>query len=176
MKFLLLLVLLAVAWAIWRGWNSGPLLQPGSEAPDFRLPDQSGNFHRLSDYTGKWRIVYFYPKDDTPGCTKEACAFRDGLARLQAADAVVLGISVDSAESHRRFAEKHKLNFPLLADTDGTVSRQYGALMDWQVFKMAKRVSFLIGPDGKIRHVYPQVDPENHAAEILERIKSFNSK
>ena len=176
MKLILLLVLLVVAWAVWRGWHTGPLPQPGSPAPDFRLPDQSGNVHQLSDYAGKWRIVYFYPKDDTPGCTKEACSFRDGLARLQAADAVVLGISVDNSERHRRFEEKHNLNFPLLADVDGTVSRQYGVLMDWKVFKMAKRVTFLIGPDGKISHVHPQVDPENHAAETLESINSINSK
>lgn len=176
MKFLLLLVLLAVAWAIWRGWNSGSLPQPGSQAPEFRLPDQSGNFHQLSDYTGKWRIVYFYPKDDTPGCTKEACSFRDGQAKLQAAGAVVLGISVDSAESHRRFAEKHKLNFPLLADEDGKVSRQYGVLMDWHVLRMTRRVTFLIDPDGNINHVYHQVDPDRHAGEILEKIESLKSK
>lgn len=176
MKLVLLFALLVIGWAIWRGWHTGPLPQPGSQAADFRLPDQSGNVHQLSDSTGKWRIVYFYPKDDTPGCTKEACSFRDGLARLQAADAVVLGISVDNAESHRRFAEKHKLNFPLLADVDGAVSRQYGVLMDWKVFRMAKRVTFLIGPDGTLRHVYPRVDPERHAKEILETIKALNSK
>lgn len=174
MKLVLLLILLAVAWAVWRGMNTGALPQPGSAAPDFHLPDQAGNFHQLSDHAGKWRIVYFYPKDDTPGCTKEACTFRDGLAKLQAAGAVVMGISVDDTDSHKRFAEKHRLNFPLLADADGAVSRKYGVLMDWQVFRMAKRVTFLIGPDGKISHVYPQVDPDRHADEILDRLQPKN--
>jgi peroxiredoxin Q/BCP len=129
----------------------------------------------LSDHTGKWRIVYFYPKDDTPGCTKEACTFRDGLVKLQAAGAMVMGVSVDDAESHKRFAEKYQLNFPLLSDTDGAVSRKYGVLMDWKFMRMAKRVTFLVGPDGKISHVYPQVDPDRHADEILKTIESFKS-
>ncbi len=176
MKFVLILLLLIIAWAVWRAMNTGTLPQPGSPAPDFRLSDQAGNFHQLSDHAGKWRIVYFYPKDDTPGCTKEACTFRDGLAKLQAADAVVMGISVDDAGSHRRFAERYRLNFPLLADADGAVSRKYGVLMNWQVFRMAKRVTFLIGPDGKISHVYPQVDPDRHAGEILDRLQTQNPK
>lgn len=176
MQVVLLFALLIIGWALWRGWHTGTLPQPGSHAPDFRLPDQSGNVHQLSDSTGKWRIVYFYPKNDSPYCTKEACAFRDGLTSLQACGAVVFGVSVDNAESHRRFAEKHKLNFSLLADVDGAVSRQYGVLMDWKVFKMARRVTFLIGPDGTIHHVYPRVDPERHAKEILQTIKPLNSK
>jgi peroxiredoxin Q/BCP len=175
MKLLLLFVLLFIAWAVWRGMNTGTLPQAGSPAPDFRLPDQAGNFHQLSGYAGKWRIVYFYPKDDTPVCMKEACSFRDGQAKLQAAGAVVMGISVDDAESHKHFAEKHRLNFPLLADADGAVSKSYGVLMDWKILRMAKRVTFLVGPDGKISHVYPQVDPDRHAEDILEAIESFKS-
>jgi thioredoxin-dependent peroxiredoxin len=170
MKLALFLILLVAVWAIWRGWNTGTVPQPGSQAPDFRLQDQSGRFHQLSDYAGRWRIVYFYPRDDTPGCTKEACEFRDGLARLEAAGAMVMGISVDTPASHQQFADKHRLNFPLLADVDGAVSRQYGVLMDWKVLRMAKRVTFLIDPQGNIDHVYPQVDPDRHAAEILARL------
>ncbi len=175
MKFVLILLLLIIAWAVWRAMNTGALPQPGSPAPDFRLPDQAGNFHQLSDHTGKWRIVYFYPKDDTPGCTKEACAFRDGLVQLQAAGVVVMGISVDNTDSHKRFAEKHRLNFPLLADADGTVSKRYGVLMDWKILHMAKRVTFLIGPDGLVRHVYPRVDPDRHVAEILAALGQYRS-
>lgn len=176
MKLILLCLLLLVAWALWRGWNTGPLPQPGSRAPDFRLPDQAGNFHQLSDHAGRWRIVYFYPKDDTPGCTKEACEFRDGLARLEAAGAMVMGISVDTPASHQQFAEKHRLNFPLLADVNGAVSRQYGVLMDWKVLRMAKRVTFLIDPQGNIDRVYPRVDPDRHAAEILDTLQTRVAK
>lgn len=176
MKLLLLLILLTLAWAVWRGMHTGPMPGTGSAAPDFRLPDQAGNFHRLSDHAGKWRVVYFYPKDDTPGCTKEACSFRDGLTKLQAAGAVVMGISVDDAASHKHFAEKHQLNFPLLADADGAVSRKYGVLMDWKILRMAKRVTFLVGPDGKISHVYPRVDPDRHADEILDWLQAPHSK
>ncbi|NWG38717.1 MAG: peroxiredoxin [Hydrogenophilaceae bacterium] len=175
MKLLLLLVLLAVLWTVWRGVNTAVMPLAGSRAPDFRLPDQDGKFHQLSAYAGKWRIVYFYPRDDTPGCTKEACAFRDGLEKLQAAGAVVLGISVDGVARHKRFAEKYHLNFPLLADPHGAVSRQYGVLMDWVILRMAKRVTFLIGPDGTISHVYRQVDPDRHDEAILKTIESLKS-
>jgi peroxiredoxin Q/BCP len=93
-----------------------PAMEVGTLAPDFALPDQEGRTHRLSDYRGRWVVLYFYPKDDTPGCTKEACGFRDQMGSLKALDAVVLGVSADDVESHKRFAEKYGLNFPLLAD------------------------------------------------------------
>jgi peroxiredoxin Q/BCP len=167
MKLLLLLFLLFIAWAGWRAWQTGTPPAAGEMAPDFRLPDQSGKMHTLSEYGGRWLVLYFYPKDDTPGCTREACAFRDGLARLEAAGAAVVGISVDTPDSHRRFAAKYKLPFTLLADTDGSVARRYGVLMDWKLFHLAKRVTFLVNPCGKVLRIYPQVDPDRHAGEIL---------
>jgi peroxiredoxin Q/BCP len=176
MKLILLLVAVLIAWAVWRAWNAGPLLGAGTPAPDFGLADQDGKLRHLSDHVGQWRVVYFYPRDDTPGCTKEACTFRDGLVRLQAAGAVVLGVSVDDVDSHRRFARKHGLNFPLLADVDGAVARRYGVLMDWTFLRMAKRVTFLVDPHGMIDQVYPKVDPERHAAEILARLEAGNHK
>lgn len=170
MKIALLLILLLLAWAGWRAWHTGALPATGESAPDFSLPDQHGKLHRLSDYAGRWLVLYFYPRDDTPGCTREACAFRDGLTKLEAAGAAVVGISVDSQDSHRRFAEKYRLPFALLADTDGNVARNYGALMDWKIFRMSKRITFLVSPDGKVRQVYQQVDPDRHADEILAEL------
>jgi peroxiredoxin Q/BCP len=167
MKLTLLLILPLAAWIGWRAFHTGPLPGPGAAAPDFRLPDQHGKPHGLGDYAGRWLVLYFYPKDNTPGCTREACAFRDGLARLEAAGASVVGVSVDSQASHAGFAEKYRLPFPLLADADGSVSRRYGVLMDWQVFRMARRATFLISPAGRLQRVYARVDPNRHAEEIL---------
>jgi peroxiredoxin Q/BCP len=167
LKLLLLLITLLLAWLGWGAFRTGTRPLPGTLAPEFRLADQHGKTHQLSDYTGRWLVLYFYPKDDTPGCTREACAFRDGLAKLQAAGASVLGISVDSASSHARFAQKYQLNFSLLADEDGSVSRRYGTLMDWKIYRMSRRVTFLISPEGKIQQAYSQVDPTRHADEIL---------
>lgn len=170
MKLVLLIILSFIVWVGWRAWNTGTLPTAGENAPDFHLPDQHGKLHSLSDYAGRWLVLYFYPKDDTPGCTREACAFRDGLARLETADAVVVGISVDTLDSHRKFAEKYRLSFDLLADTDGHVARHYGVLMDWKIFRMAKRTTFLIDPAGKVQQVYERVDPDRHADEILAEL------
>jgi peroxiredoxin Q/BCP len=155
-------------------------LAAGDPAPDFTLPDQNEHEHTLSDYRGKWVLVYFYPRDNTPGCTQEACAFRDTFARLRRAGAVVLGISPDSVRSHGRFAEKHDLPFPLLADTDRKVVRLYGA---WGKKKMAGREymgvfrkSFLVDPEGRLAKAYEKVRPKEHAAEVLEDIKSLKKK
>lgn len=115
-------------------------------------------------------MLYFYPRDDTPGCTREACAFRDGLAKLKAAGAEVLGVSADTRQSHVRFAEKHQLNFPLLADSDGTVARRYGCLMDWKLFRMPRRTTFLIDPAGRIHQVFQRLDPNRHPEEILAEL------
>lgn len=167
MKIALPLILLVLAWVIWRARHTGPMPVPGAAAPDFRLFDQHGGTHRLSDYAGRWLVLYFYPKDDTPGCTREACVFRDGLAKLEAVGAAVVGVSVDTLASHARFAEKYQLNFPLLADADGTVPRRYGTLMDWLFLRMAKRVTFLVDPKGQVRRVYRRVDPTVHADEII---------
>ena len=131
-----------------------PAMEVGTLAPDFALPDQEGRTHRLSDYRGRWVVLYFYPKDDTPGCTKEACGFRDQMGSLKALDAVVLGVSADDVESHKRFAEKYGLNFPLRAE---------GGL----------RQRCCIDPEGRIARVWRKVSPEGHALEVAEALKAL---
>lgn len=147
-------------------------------APNFRLPDQAWKEHSLSDYLGKWVILYFYPKDDTPGCTKEACAFRDSFKELEKHDVIVLGISKDSVESHKKFAEKYHLDFPLLADVEAEVSKQYGTYDKHQFMGLPgiKRETFLIDPDGDIAMIYKDVDPVKHAQEILEDLEHLNNE
>lgn len=145
----------------------------GSMAPDFTLPDQYGKQRQLSEWRGKWVVLYFYPKDDTPGCTEEACTFRDDLEQLSALEAQVVGISIDTSDSHKKFAEKYHLPFPLLADAKGEVAANYGALSNWLVIKLAKRYTFLINPQGKIARSYLSVDTSRHSAEILNDLKQF---
>lgn len=145
--------------------------QVGALAPDFTLPDQQGTPRKLSDYRGKWVVVYFYPKDETPGCTKEACAFRDDWQALSALNAQVIGISLDDTQSHAQFASKHRLPFLLLSDASGEVVERYGAMMNLLVMKLAKRHTYLIAPDGKIAQVYRNVDPGGHSREIVEFLK-----
>jgi peroxiredoxin Q/BCP len=150
---------------------SGP--EPGQPAPDFALPDQQGQLRRLADWRGKWLVLYFYPKDDTPGCTTEACNFRDDWLQLQAQGAEVVGISVDSSAAHAAFAQKYKLPFPLLADAKGEVAARYGALSDWLVIKLAKRYTFIISPEGRVAKVYRSVDTAKHSAQILADLQQL---
>jgi len=133
-------------------------------APDFTLSDQDGVEHTLSAYRGQWVLLYFYPKDDTPGCTKEACTIRDSLPSFTGAKAAVFGVSADSVESHKKFSEKYGLPFPLLADEKKEVIGKYG---------VASRTSFLIAPDGTVKKVYEKVNPDVHAAEVLADLKTF---
>ncbi|HVQ44422.1 MAG TPA: peroxiredoxin [Candidatus Saccharimonadia bacterium] len=141
-------------------------------APDFRLPDQSGTIRSLKDYAGKWLVLYFYPEDDTPGCTIEACAFRDDYPALQARGLSVVGVSRDSVESHQQFAEKHHLNFPILADESRTVHEAYGAWGKKKTLGVeyvgATRKTFLINPQGQIAKEYPKVTPMGHSAQIMK--------
>ncbi|WP_448567616.1 thioredoxin-dependent thiol peroxidase [Thermus sp.] len=147
----------------------------GTLAPDFALPDQGGRLHRLSDYRGRWVVLYFYPKDDTPGCTKEACGFRDRMGDLQALGAVVLGVSADDVESHKRFAEKYGLNFPLLADPERQAILAYGAWgkknLYGKEYEGVLRQTFLIDPEGRIVKVWRKVSPEGHAEEVAEALR-----
>lgn len=145
----------------------------GQPAPDFELEDQQGKTRRLSEWRGKWLVLYFYPKDDTPGCTTEACSFRDDWLQLQALGAEVVGISVDTSNSHQAFAQKYKLPFPLLADAKGEVAARYGALSDWLVIKLAKRYTFIVSPEGRIAKVYRSVDTGKHSAEILADLQQL---
>jgi peroxiredoxin Q/BCP len=148
----------------------------GSDAPGFKLQDQNGDWHDLMDYRGSWLAVYFYPKDDTPGCTKEACNFRDNIYAFKAIGAEVVGISVDDVDSHRKFSDKYKLPFTILADETGATSSAYGVLKDWKLVQIAARQSFLINPDGVIVKHYEKVDPENHTQEVLADIESLQSE
>jgi peroxiredoxin Q/BCP len=147
----------------------------GTLAPDFALPDQEGRVHRLSDYRGRWVVLYFYPKDDTPGCTKEACGFRDRMGDLQALGAVVLGVSADDVASHKRFAEKYGLNFPLLADPERQAILAYRAWgkknLYGKEYEGVLRQTFLIDPEGRIAKAWRKVSPEGHAEEVAEALR-----
>ena len=145
----------------------------GDLAPSFNLQDQNGYWHDLKDYRGQWLAVYFYPKDDTPGCTKEACNFRDNIYAFKAIDAAVVGISVDDVESHKAFSDKYQLPFTILADTGGKTAESYGVLRDYKLMKLASRQSFLINPDGEIAKHYADVDPDTHTDEVLTDIKAM---
>jgi len=139
----------------------------GSQAPEFKLQDQDGAWHNLSDYRGSWLALYFYPRDDTPGCTTEACNFRDSKFAYEAIGAKVVGVSVDDVESHKAFEEKYKLPFTLLADPEGKTCAEYGVLRDYKLAKIAARQTFIIDPDGNIAKHYEDVDPETHSSEVL---------
>jgi len=143
----------------------------GSAAPAFSLPDQTGEIHSLTDYQGSWLLLYFYPKDDTPGCTTEACQFRDHITVLNALGVKIVGISLDDEASHAAFAAKHELPFTLLADSDGVVTERYDALRNLMVIKVAKRYSFLINPQGVIAERYLDVDPDTHASQVITDVK-----
>ena len=149
----------------------------GKKAPSFSLPDQNGKKHRLSEYAGKYVLLYFYPKDDTPGCTKEACALRDNFPAFKKLGITVFGVSADNEKSHKKFEEKYSLPFTLLSDVDHTAAEAYGA---WGLKKFMgreydgmHRVSFLINPEGKIAKVYEKVKPEVHAEEVLGDLKEL---
>ena len=152
----------------------------GDMPPDFSLSDQNEQIHSLKDYKNKWILLYFYPKDNTPGCTKEACSFRDWWGKLKKLGVVVLGVSKDSIKSHINFANKYKLPFPLLSDQNLEVIKKYGA---WAKKKMmgreyfgVKRISVLINPQGKVQKIYNNVKPEHHAEEVWHDVRQFTPK
>lgn len=172
MKWLLLLGLAgALMLLLARMAQAAEIPKVGQAAPDFSLPDQNGKLHSLADYSGKWLVLYFYPKDDTPGCTQEACAFRDDLHLLTALGAEVVGVSMDDSSSHAEFASKYHLPFPLLAAKNTDVAARYGVLLNLGLFKMSKRYTFLINPQGKIKKVYDKVETSRHSKEIIEDLK-----
>jgi peroxiredoxin Q/BCP len=148
----------------------------GSMAPGFKLQDQAGKWHALSDYRGKWVALYFYPKDDTPGCTTQACGFRDNIFAFNKEGAVILGVSVDDVASHKAFAEKHGLPFTILADSDKAVTRQYGVLKSYMgLMELARRDTFIVDPQGRIAKHYESVDPSGHSQVVLEDIKALKA-
>ena len=151
-------------------------IQEGAKAPAFKLPASNGETINLADYKGRRVVLYFYPRADTPGCTKEACRFRDAIASYKKLDVPVFGVSPDPVEDVKKFAEKFKLNFPLLADADHAVCEKYGV---WQEKSMygkkyfgAARTTFVIGDDGKIEHVFARVKPEGHDREVLDYLRA----
>src|SRR5499427_3954277 len=151
-------------------------IDEGKKAPAFSLNDQNGKTHRLSDYAGKPVVLYFYPKDDTPGCTKESCAFRDNLPKFKKSKAAVFGVSILDQASKRRFADKFDLNFPLLADADHAVAEKYGVWQQKSLYGRkywgVVRTTFVIGKDGKLLHVFEKVKPEGHEKEVMEWIEA----
>jgi thioredoxin-dependent peroxiredoxin len=147
------------------------LPQPGDPAPEVALPDEHGTIHTLAAQHGRWTVVYFYPKDDTPGCTVEACAFRDDSEALRARGADVWGISPQGVASKRAFREKYELPFPLLIDADHSVAEAYGSWVEKQnygkTYMGTARTTFLIDPEGRVAHAWPTVRPDGHAADVL---------
>jgi peroxiredoxin Q/BCP len=153
------------------------LVKEGQKAPDFELPSSEGGELRLADLRGKTVVLYFYPKDDTPGCTREACAFRDTQAQIKKTGAVVLGVSPDSLASHDKFKTKYKLNFPLLADADKKVAKKYGAFGEKVLYGKKVtgmiRSTFVIDAEGVVRKVFPRVRVDGHAEKVLDALKAL---
>lgn len=147
-------------------------LQEGQLAPDFALPDQTGQMRRLADFRGHWLVLYFYPRDDTPHCTKEACGFRDEMAALTDTGIRVAGVSTDPVPSHASFAAKFSLPFPLLSDLQGDTARRYGTLINLGLLKLARRQTFLISPEGRIVRIWRRVSPAHHAQELLAAVQA----
>lgn len=152
--------------------------QPGAgdPAPGFELIDQNGDIHSLEDYRDQWVVLYFYPKDDTPGCTTEACEFRDNIFAFDQLGCQILGVSLDDNASHKQFAEKYSLPFPLLADTRGSTSDAYGVKARMFGMTVAKRQTFLIDPEGNIAKHYEDVDPDDHSRQVLADLRALQEK
>ena len=149
----------------------------GAPAPAFRLQDQHGAWHSLADYRGRWVVLYFYPKDGTPGCTTEACALRDNIFAFGKLNAAVLGVSVDDVASHQEFAAKHSLPFPLLADADKRTAQDYGVLTRMLgIFELAQRDTFIIDPQGRIARHFVKVDPNGHSALVLKELAALEAR
>jgi thioredoxin-dependent peroxiredoxin len=155
------------------------MLEVGQIAPEFSLEDQEGDVRSLADARGRWVVVYFYPRDDTPGCTKEACAFRDGLPRFQGLNAVVWGVSADDAQAHQKFARKFDLNFPLLVDPDKSMLEAYGAWVEKSMYGKTymgvQRITYLIDPEGKVARAWPKVKPDEHAGEVAAALAELQA-
>ena len=154
-----------------------PVIDPGQQAPAFSLPDQEGRIHTLADYAGRPLVLYFYPKDDTSGCTKEACTFQAALPDFDTRRAAVLGVSVLDSASKAKFAKKYDLTFPLLADADHAMAERYGAWQQKSLYGRkymgVARITYLIGPDGRVVQRWDTVKPAEHPAEVLAAVKSL---
>jgi len=171
----LLFVALATVFGFTAVGIANDQVTTGDPAPEFELSDQNGQLHSLEDYRDRWVVLYFYPKDETPGCTTEACEFRDNIFAYRDLNAQILGVSLDDAESHKAFAENHGLPFPLLADVDGEASTAYGVKTRMFGMTVAKRQTFIIGPDGAIAKHYEKVNPAEHSDEVLADLRKLAS-
>jgi peroxiredoxin Q/BCP len=170
---LLLAVVVVLIVLVPRLLSHSPSPSEGSVAPDFTLPSQEGSPVSLKDYRGKWVVLYFYPKDQTPGCSREAHNFQVDQPKYAERNAVVLGVSLDSVDSHKKFCAKEALNFKLLADTEHKVTDSYGSLTNLGLVKFAARHTFLIDPSGKIAKAYTSVDPLKHSDEVLAELDAL---
>ena len=169
MKFIFYSVILLIAFFGYRSFSAMPNTPKlGARAPDFTLPNASGELVSLASLSGGWIVLYFYPRDDSPICTKQACSFRDDMHKLEKLGAKVIGMSIDDAKSHAEFAKKYSLPFLLLSDKDGIVANKYGALTNLGVYKMAKRYTFLIDANGVLRKTYLSVDTSKHSQQIID--------
>ncbi len=175
LKYLLLALFLSIPFgAAVADDAAGP--QDGQPAPNFRLQDQKGAWHTLDQYRGKWVVLYFYPKDDTPGCTTEVCTFRDDVAKLHRQNAEVLGVSLDDVKSHEAFAEKYHVPFPLLSDNTQATAKAYGVLTTHLAFTYARRETFLIDPQGNVAKHYKDVDPKANSGQVLADLDTLKKK
>lgn len=156
-----------------------PFTEPGQPAPDFKLLDQTGKTHSLKDFRGRWVVIYFYPKDDTTGCTAEACQFRDGYAELQRRNVILLGVSPNNEKSHAKFAAKYSLPFPLLADTEKSMVGSYGVWKEKSMYGRkylgVERTTYLIDPKGKVAHRWEKVKVTGHDADVMAKLDELAS-
>ncbi|MBT8098404.1 MAG: peroxiredoxin [Gammaproteobacteria bacterium] len=169
-KYFLLTLLLTMA-----GTLAAYELGIGKPAPEFELSDQTGQLHSLEDYRDQWVVLYFYPKDDTPGCTTEACEFRDNIFAFKEINAQILGVSLDDVDSHRKFAENYDLPFPLLADVEGKTATAYGVKTKMFGMTVAKRETFLIDPKGNLAKHYVKVKPDIHSKQVLADLRELGA-
>jgi len=174
MKWMAVLLVVPVGFLIWRGVAlAADMPKVGEPAPAFSLPDQTGRTRSLSDFRNKWLVLYFYPKDDTPGCTEQACTFRDDWQKLASMGAEVVGVSVDDTASHLAFAAKYSLPFPLLADTRGEVAARYGSIRDFGLVKFARRNTFLIDPRGRVAKVYLSASTSKNSQQVIDDLQQL---
>ncbi len=176
MKYIVSLAIIGLLVWLWRSKSAnkssdGGLPMVGAPAPFFDLPDTRGNRHKLSDYRGRWLVLYFYPKADTPGCTRQSCKFRDDWHSFQQMGVALAGISADAPAANAAFALKFHLPFPLFSDTGGAFARQYGAWMNLGITGFPRRYTYLIDPDGRIAKVYTDVSVSEHSQEVLADLK-----
>ena len=172
-KWLLIAFAIGVALLLWRmtAFANGNLPRAGEAAPDFSLPDQNGKLRHRDEFRGRWLVLYFYPRDDTPGCVEQAAKYRDALRDIEALGAMVCGVSVDDTASHAEFARKYNLQFALLADRGGATAARFGSLLNLAVVKFARRNTFLIDPQGNVAKVYLGVNPALNTQDVIRDLE-----